>query len=333
MTQNSANLTSIAVQLSRAGKITEEDVKTLRGITYDDGHISASEADTVFGLANKVEDTCDAWDAYFVEVMTDFLVMQAEPRGYVSPENADWLMSKILKDGEICQRVELDLLVKIIERATMCPERLTTLALNAVRDAVLNGQGVLSGDSEAASMVVTDADVELLRRILYAAGGSGHIAITRAEAEILFELNDNTDHETNAPAWNDLFVKAIANNLMAHHGFKPPARDVAIRREQWLDDDETEGFVGFLGAAISLRGIWSAYTGQSHEERSLAYLEEQRRNILMDESGAEEEGNWVLDRIGRDGVIQDNERALLQFLKDESPDIFEGIDEVLTRAA
>ena len=36
--------------------------------------------------------------------------------------------------------------------------------------------------------VVTEADVNLLRRIFYAYGGDQHIAISRAEAEVLFEV-------------------------------------------------------------------------------------------------------------------------------------------------
>ena len=39
---------------------------------------------------------------------------------------------------------------------------------------------------------IAKAEVDLLRRILYAYGGDGNIAITRAEAEVLFRINERT---------------------------------------------------------------------------------------------------------------------------------------------
>ena len=64
--------------------------------------------------------------------------------------------------------------------------------------------------------------LELLRRMLYAFGGDGNVAVTRAEAEVLFDINDATADAEPNPAWTDLFVKAIANVVMAASGQQPP---------------------------------------------------------------------------------------------------------------
>jgi hypothetical protein len=62
--------------------------------------------------------------------------------------------------------------------------------------------------------VIDAADVELIRRIIHGTGGEGGPAISRAEAELLFDLDDRTATEENAPAWRDLFVKAITMHLL-----------------------------------------------------------------------------------------------------------------------
>ena len=38
-----------------------------------------------------------------------------------------------------------------------------------------------------------------MRRMLYAFGGDGNIAITRQEAEVLFDINDATDADEELP--------------------------------------------------------------------------------------------------------------------------------------
>ena len=57
--------------------------------------------------------------------------------------------------------------------------------------------------------------VDILRRIVYAFGGNGAVAMAKSEAEVLFDLNDATAGADNDPSWNDLFVKAIASYVMA----------------------------------------------------------------------------------------------------------------------
>ena len=71
---------------------------------------------------------------------------------------------------------------------------------------------------------IREPEVELVRRILYAFGGDGSVAVTRAEAEVLFDINDAIADPTANPAWADLFVKAITNVVMAASGRSVPTR-------------------------------------------------------------------------------------------------------------
>ena len=57
------------------------------------------------------------------------------------------------------------------------------------------------------------------------------------------------------------------------------------------------------------------------EERSIARLTQQKVEIVTHEAVTAAEASWLAERIGRDGKMSPNERALLAFLKTESPSI------------
>jgi hypothetical protein len=101
-----------------------------------------------------------------------------------------------------------------------------------VAHAVIDGKGPLMLGGALVPGLIAKAEVELLRRILHAHGGDGNIAITRAEAEVLFRINERTAQGHNDPSWNDLFVKAIANTGAKRVAVLP---DLPTAREQGLD--------------------------------------------------------------------------------------------------
>ena len=75
----------------------------------------------------------------------------------------------------------------------------------------------------------------------------------------MFSLNDKTTHDKNDPAWNDLFVKAIANYVLGYSRHALATREDALRHEAFLDS-ETPGISGMLGKMFGggLAGISEA---------------------------------------------------------------------------
>ncbi|MEM6665931.1 MAG: hypothetical protein AAF638_05960, partial [Pseudomonadota bacterium] len=47
----------------------------------------------------------------------------------------------------------------------------------------------------------------------------------------------------------------------------------------------------------------------------------------------EDETRWLADRIGRDGVLHDHEKALLKFLRDENPNVPPALQTLIDTAA
>jgi hypothetical protein len=213
---------------------------------------------------------------------------------------------------------------------------LSRLALEQVKRAVVDGEGPLRSSTPKAAGTIRESEVDLTRRILYAFGGERPVAITRAEAEVLFDINDAiSDPQANA-AWTDLFVKAVTNVVMAASGQAVPTREEALRRDAWLIEAKGEmSPLALLSAMVSssLEAVRATYRDQSSEERALVRLEQQRIEIITNEVIAAAEPTWLCERIGRDGHLSPNEAALVGYLKRETPRIHPDLQAAVARLA
>jgi hypothetical protein len=299
------------------GEITADDVLKLRHHVFWKGVITPADAEMVFVLNDRLEKNADpSWPPFFVEVLTDYLVFQAEPHGYISEENADRLIARISHSGHVDTACELELLVKCLERAKLSPVKLVTFALEQVKWGVIGSQGYLGAHHPCEPGVVDKTETELVRRILFAFGGDGNIAVTRQEAGVLFDINNATSEEKNDPAWSDLFVKALANFLMAASGYQVPTRQEAFRRAAWLDAP-TAGVGAFMSQMLagSLSAMWEAYTHATPDGEPRRRNEASGLTIGFEPRASADDANWVAERIKRGGALRANELLLINFLK------------------
>lgn len=298
------------------GQIAAADVLMLRRRVFLKGGVTPADAEMVFVLNDRLQGAADpSWPPFFVEVLTDYIVFQAQPPGYISEDNADWLIARVSRSGYVDTVAELELLISALERATFSPVRLVSFVLEQVKRGVVEAEGPVARGGRLRPGVIGEVETELVRRILYAFGGDGNVAITRQEAEILFDINDATAEAANHPAWSDLFAKALANFLMAASGYQVPTRQEALRREAWLDAP-SQGIGSFLGQMLagSLGAIADSYRYGSldGEPRNRAAATASLDDLCPRATDADIA--WAVERIGRNGLHQ-NERVLINFLK------------------
>ncbi len=324
----------VVADVTASKRVTADDVIDLRRAIYNDGLAEAGEVERLFKIDEVAVERDPGWSQLFVEAVIDYLVEQVRPQGYISDRNAGWLIQRISSDGVVKTETELELLVRALERAKQSPERLSAFALNQVRKAVVDGEGPLARGGQLTPGRIGRDEVELIRRILYAFGGQGNVAITQSEADVLFDINDSTAEAENDPSWNDLFVKAIANFMMAASGYSVPPREEALRREAWLDS-ESGGVGDFFSrmAAGGLRGIIAAYREPGIEEAWAERNEKVEAAIARAEVVTAPEAEWLSRRIGRDGALHDNEKALLRFIRDEAPSVHPSLQSLIAKAA
>ena len=150
---------------------------------------------------------------------------------------------------------------------------------------------------------------------------------------MLFDIDAATADADNHPAWTDLFVKAIASAVMAASGYATPPREIALARDAWLDrrgDLSLDAMLGGMGSGLN--GLFGGYRQQTEEERAIARLTQQKIEIVTHEAVTAAEAAWLAQRIGGSGKLTPNQRALLAFLKAESPSIDPALRQLVERA-
>lgn len=331
-----SDLPSILARIAPTRRITPEDVLDIRRSLFGDMAVTPLEAETLIALDEAAIERCDEWTMLFSEAVTDFIVRQQSPPGYVDDAGADWLISLIGRDGRIRTDTELDLLIHILESADSVPQRLTDFALKQVKDAVLTGDGPLARSGRVEAGRITAAEVELLRRIIFAAGGSGDIAVTRHEAETLFDINDAVKGQDNDPAWADFFARAVGASVMTVSTFDGQSRESAARVDAWLNEPP-ENILGFASRMrpdkVDFVDTLKDAFGEPELDRAWA---EQNAQDDADLAAAEpvtaDEANWIKTRISGDGSFDPAEKALVAFLKQESPQLDDAIDPLVDEA-
>ena len=294
------------------GVVRTDDVLALRRAVFSEITVTPTEVEALFRIDEGTEQRTPEWRAFFLEAMTDWLVRQQEPSGYITQQQADWLIARIEADRRVRDGTELELVVRALELADEAPASLSAFGLSLVTRAVVENDGVIAAN-----------EVQRLRRLVFALSGPGRMAVTREEASALFDLNDATRGRANDPSWTDFFKRAVANAVTAAAGWAPPGRAEALRRQAWLEAPEDDP-AGLLGDAFTQAGgltpgrIRDALFGDglAHEKDHLARREQASASAAPVDR---EEARWLLDRIGRDGDFDVNERALIAFLAEIAP--------------
>ena len=74
-------LTAPVAGLTGKGRITADDVISLRAEVFRDGIVTRAEAESLFALHASCRDQSAAWPAFFVEAVNRYIVHQEMPRG------------------------------------------------------------------------------------------------------------------------------------------------------------------------------------------------------------------------------------------------------------
>jgi hypothetical protein len=226
-------LAALEAELTDRGAIGAADVLALRRAVYRDGKIGPAEAACLLRLNRACAAKEPAFEEFFVEALTDRYVWSRGRRGLDEAEARELIEALGGAVCGLCDATELRLLLKIIAETDGCPDELRAFALKAARHSVLYGDRALFGKGPRRPGVIDAAGVEIIRRIVHGTGGEDGLAVSRTEAELLFDLDRATAAAPNAPAWRDLFVKAITMHLLFGGG--SPER-VDEPEARWLID-------------------------------------------------------------------------------------------------
>jgi hypothetical protein len=308
----SVHFGELAKKVGANGTVSAEEILVLRREAWPDGRISQAEAEAIFALDRQLESKSSEWVDFFVEALGEYVVNQRAPAGYVDRENASWLMMQIDHDGSLCSMSEVELLVRVFERASNVPQALKDYAISQMELAVLEGTGPTRDGGQLAAGNVTAAEVKLLRRAIFAPASERPAAVGRKEAEMLFRLKDATLEADNAPEWQQLFVQGVANYLQ---GYSDSNAQISHERAQELEhfmNESRSSVGGFLGRMAKAS---PAAFGQvfGRRDNGTSRLED----VVAAEAVTHAEREWLDAQIDANGRVDAYERALLDFLAED----------------
>lgn len=305
------NFPDLARQAAAAGAITADEVLALRRTAWPDGRIDQVEAEAILGINDVVSAKGPEWTDFLVEAVGEYVLNGTEPHGYVADETADWLIARLDRDGRLDSQAELELLVRILEKALGTPDRLKDYALAQIERAVLTGEGPTRDGGTLSAGSITDAECKLLRRVIFASGGDRPSAVSQREAEMLFRLKDASIGAPSSAEWQRLFVQGVGNYLQGWTGGRELSRDRAAELEGFMNDTSSSlgrffGRMSRVGAQDLRSAAQDVFGGKPARDYG-------------GEAGAEAaltspEMAWLDGRINADGVTDPLEEALLAFL-------------------
>jgi len=304
-------------------RIDAADVARLRRELMADGMTDRDEAGLLFLLDRLCPDADSDWPDFYVEALTDFFVWRQEPAGSLSEEDGRFLVAQAVHDGRLTAATECRLLMAIFHYARNVPEPVVALALAAVKETVLGGGHVRFGPERQRPGMVDEADVALLRKAIFAVGGDGGFAVSRREADLLFELHEATRGRRNAAEWPGLFAGAIGHHLMYPDG-PPRAADAAAlaARERWLES--RRGPFGFLTAAA--RALFDGRAARP-AEAPLPAAEPYDAGVVN-----EAEARWLVGKLPAERPLDAVELALLAHLKATASHLHPSLAPLLAQA-
>ena len=301
------SFSDFAAALKSGAQISAEDVLAVRRYVWPDGSVSDDEAEVIFELNRLATDPGPEWQAFFIEAMCDYVVNGRPPQGYVDDEASDWLIDQIGRPGsEASEALELELVVRVLEKALNAPAALKSWALGRIEVATI------------ADGKVGEQEEQQLRRLLFACGGDGALAVSADEAETIWRIKDNCLKGDNSPGWKLLFCQAAGNHLMAFNNYRPLERGEAARLDSWVNDRSSSvlGFLarmgGSLGAGLPVReALGEAFRKEQSAEAHDAEVEAARAIAAGEKA-------WLNGHVEADGVRDEFEEALLAFVAEES---------------
>ncbi len=318
----------LVARIVQTGRVSEGDILELRDAVWSENAISQAVADGIFMINDRCDTATPGWTPFFVEAIEHFLLQQKPPFGFIDDDGAAWLRMKIDYDGRIGGASEIELLVSILESAENAPDMLKKFALEEIEQTIVTGEGA-TREGINRPHGVDDAEVQLLRRLIFAGGSESGIVVGSEEADMMFRIKDATVDGVNAPGWVQLFVQAVGNHLLTHSDYRPLSREDAVRLNAEMDRN-TPSIARFISRVLPREMIGQGTIVEAF--KSVFPNDDVVIDGVEGDALTIEEARWLKTRIAADGETDLYEKSLLTFIIEEAGNLPPPLEALRLRA-
>lgn len=314
-------LQRIRDRVGQIGRVEDEDLAAARRFVYSDEIVSPDDIAGLFAIEQARTAHNPGWSSFFREALVDIALNQTPPQGYLSDENADLLIGCVGERKEARSDTALEALADIVAKAREVSPRFSAFVLRQVKTAAIYSDGVDASGDHLRPGAIGAAELRLIQRVLWGAEAGGMLAVSREEAEALFDIADATAGAKNDPAWNELFARAVGNYLLGATARHPISREAALQAwDRPYESNIVSTLAAVLGGARAGLGAVSKILGEGTFGEEMDYriaVDELTRARAAEEAAQlqGEKADWLVDRVRRNGVVTGPERSLLEFVQ------------------
>jgi hypothetical protein len=163
--------------------------------------------------------------------------------------------------------------------------------------------------------MITAQECALIRRVIFAPGGSGPARVSVDEAEMLFRIKDATLDADNVPEWKTLFVQGVANYLQGWQGLAMPSAEQEAQHERFLAS-RNPGVGGILRGMTRTtpNGLMSITRSGLFGRRGVLDGRDVVREARDDQDITPAEAQWLDSHVNADDRVDPLETALIAFI-------------------
>ena len=306
------HFSDIAARAASDKTIAAHEIVALRRAGWSDGTISAVQAEAIFTLNDALHVRSPEWVDFFVEAIGHYVLDTLDPRGYVSDEQADWLIERLKASGKVESMAELELVVRLLEKANNVPQVLKDYVIEVVEREVLTGNGPTRHGGDLSDTYVSEAECRILRRSIFAMASDRPAAVSRKEAEMLFRIKDACVDAPNATDFKRLFAQGVGNYLMGYADDRAQiSRERAADLEAFVADTEVRHGEFLRRMVIAAPGSLGVVFGKKD------FGPTRSERVAAEGVVTDEEIDWLDEQIDANGEIDEYDQALLDFIAEE----------------
>lgn len=194
--------------------VTEDSLHELRHLLYRSCPIDHDQVKKILEVHRSTSAKDGPWIEFFLEALTDFFLTRQEDRIYLTDIAETRLLDAIGDEDPIINSGHRHLALRLLLRATEVSERFRRLVLNMVQHHLMHDSQRLLIDLSRQPGTIDIVDLQLIRKLVFGAGGQYDRPIDQSTANFLIELDQPCFTVIDQDAWRRLFRKAMSLHLV-----------------------------------------------------------------------------------------------------------------------
>ena len=192
----------------------EDDAFQLRQTLYRQAPLGHQQVAQIFEAHRNLPQKAAHWIEFFVESLSDAFLTRQDDRILLSDTAEEQLLKALGETTPIMDPGCRRLVLRLMFRATKVSKRFEDLVLQMVYHHLTNDDRRLLVDLPRQPGHIDIVDLQLIRKLVYGAGGQYPMEVSRGGAEFLLRLDRDSFRFVDAEAWRQLLMKAISLHLV-----------------------------------------------------------------------------------------------------------------------